>query len=72
MIFGNKSVWIHLLRGLLGIVALACAIHYANTNLWLTLILMPLALWMLKGCPICWLVGFFETVAMKLHKNNRE
>lgn len=72
MIFGNKSVWMHLLRGLLGFAALACAIHYANTNLWITLILMPLALWMLKGCPICWLVGFVETLAMKLHKNNVE
>ena len=25
--------------------------------------LMPLALWMFKGCPVCWTVGLFETAA---------
>jgi hypothetical protein len=68
MIFGNKSIALHLLRGVSGFAALAVALSYANEHLWVTILFMPLALWMLKGCPICWLVGFFESVAMKLHK----
>ena len=68
MIFGNKSIALHLLRGVCGFAALAVALNYANEHLWVAILFMPLALWMLKGCPICWLVGFFESVAMKLHK----
>ncbi|MES2935951.1 MAG: hypothetical protein V4805_20980 [Pseudomonadota bacterium] len=68
MVFGNKSLWLHLLRGMLGFGALAGALATANIMLWPTLFLMPFALWMLKGCPICWTVGLFETVAALIHK----
>jgi len=67
MIFGNKTLPLHLLRGVLGFGALAGSLATANTTIWPTLVLMPFALWMLKGCPICWTIGLFETVALRLH-----
>ena len=66
--FGNKTLPLHLLRGVLGFGALAGALATANTNLWPTLVLLPFALWMLKGCPICWTIGLIETVALYLHR----
>ncbi|CAN7335688.1 hypothetical protein [Bosea sp. LjRoot237] len=62
MSFGNASITIHLLRGLLGILALLLA---AWSYKWLglfSLLLLPVALWALKGCPLCWTVGLFETL----------
>jgi hypothetical protein len=68
MIFGNKTLALHLLRGGLGFGALSASLATANTTIWPTLVLMPFALWMLKGCPICWTIGLFETVALRLHR----
>ncbi len=68
MVFGNKTLLLHLLRGGLGFGALAGSLATANTTIWPTLVLMPFALWMLKGCPICWTIGLFETAALHLHR----
>lgn len=62
MSFGNASIAIHLLRGLLGILALLLA---AWSYKWLglfSLLFLPIALWALKGCPVCWTIGLFETL----------
>ncbi|HEY8025248.1 MAG TPA: hypothetical protein VIF60_11815 [Burkholderiaceae bacterium] len=69
MVFGNKTLPRHLMRGVLGFGALAASLATANTTIWPTLVLMPFALWMLKGCPICWTIGLFETVAQRLHRH---
>ena len=68
MIFGNKNLWLHLGRGCLGFGALAATLATANSTIWPTLLLMPFALWMLKGCPICWIIGLFETLAQAIHQ----
>lgn len=67
MTFGNRSLALHLLRGAIGFTALAASLTTVNQSWWPTLVLMPVALWMLKGYPVCWTVGLFETLANKLH-----
>ncbi len=68
MTFGNRSIRIHLARGLAGFAALAVALRTMNSSLWPALIFLGLALWMLRGCPVCWTVGLFETIVMKIHR----
>jgi hypothetical protein len=39
-----------------------------NTTLWPSLVLLPLSLYLLRGCPVCWTIGLFETIAMRFHQ----
>lgn len=66
MMFGNKNLWLHLLRGAAGFAALSISLATVNQLWWPSLVLMPLALWMFKGCPICWAVGLAESLAHKI------
>ena len=72
MIFGSRSVGIHLLRGALGGAALWLSLRTVDTNLVPSLLLMPVALWMFKGCPVCWTVGMFESAAAWVHRRNEQ
>lgn len=67
MTFGNKKLGMHLLRGAIGLGALWISLATVSKVWWPALLLMPLALWMLKGCPMCWTVGLFESLAWKIH-----
>ena len=64
MIFGNRSVVLHLARGVIGFGALAFMLTQSG---WWSVALLPVALLALKGCPVCWMIGLFETVAMRVH-----
>ena len=64
--FASKSLLEHLARGAVGIGALIAAITIAQTyhDWWATpasLGLGVVALVMVRGCPICWTIGLFET-----------
>jgi fatty acid desaturase len=61
MIFGNRTLGLHLLRGAAGLAALYLWLFGAFG--WPSPLLGGLAIWMLKGCPMCWTVGLFETLA---------
>jgi hypothetical protein len=63
MAFGSSSVTTHLLRGAGGLAVLALAMHAESISIWLALLLLPVALWLFRGCPVCWTVGLFETLA---------
>jgi hypothetical protein len=64
MIFGSSSFKAHLARGLAGIAALSAALYFAAL-IWPAIILMPFALWMFRGCPVCWTTGLFEMAALR-------
>jgi hypothetical protein len=36
--------------------------------MWPSLVLLPAALYFLKGCPMCWTVGLIETIARAVRK----
>ena len=63
--FGNKTVGVHLLRGILGFGALYLSFSTMNSTIWPSLILIPAAVYFLKGCPTCWTVGLIETIVMR-------
>lgn len=68
MIFGNRSLAMHLLRGAAGGSALWVSLSTVDKTWLPSLLLMPMALWMFKGCPMCWTVGLFESLAQLIHR----
>ena len=69
--FASKTLTEHLARGLLGLAAIGLALAFADTNL-VPLVLVPVALLALRGCPMCWLMGLGETLAAKLSGRSAE
>lgn len=63
--FGSKTLSEHLLRGCVGLSALVATPFLAVREPWLIWVLLPIAFLALRGCPSCWLVGIFETVARR-------
>lgn len=49
----------HLIRGLVGVAALALAFYGARTTL-AALLLVPVAIVAFRGCPTCWIVGLAD------------
>ncbi len=70
MVFGNRTIGLHLLRGILGVAALYAAFSTMNDTVWPSIILLPAAIFLLKGCPLCWTMGLIETIVMAVHKRN--
>lgn len=68
MTFGSRRLSVHLIRGVGGFVALGAALATMNTTLWPSLVLLPVSLYLLRGCPMCWTIGLFETLAMRFHQ----
>ena len=66
MAFGNRSLAIHIVRGVLGFGSLVLALKGYDVVGWPALLLMGVSIWALKGCPICWTIGLFETLAAKI------
>ncbi len=67
MVFGNRTLTRHLLRGVIGFSCVTVSLHTMNEMLWPSLMLLPIALYALRGCPICWTIGLVETIAMRVH-----
>lgn len=68
MVFGNESLKVHISKGLAGFTALGAALWTMNETLIPSIFLLPLSLYLLRGCPLCWTIGLFETIAMRYFK----
>jgi hypothetical protein len=66
MMFGNRSVVVHLLRGAVGFGAVWLSIATMHESPILSFALVTVALVALRGCPVCWTIGLFETIAVRL------
>ena len=64
--FASKSLFEHLLRGLLGAGLVALGIAFSSAHPWAALVAFPAALVALRGCPTCWTVGLIQVLAAKL------
>ncbi|MEI9429708.1 hypothetical protein [Mesorhizobium sp. Cs1299R1N3] len=71
MVFGNRTLIVHLAKGIGGFGALAIALETMNSTLLPSAVLLPLSLYLLRGCPVCWTIGLFETVATAFYRTNR-
>jgi hypothetical protein len=59
--FASRSLAAHLVRGGVGLGALAATALWAPHAAWLALPLLLLALVALRGCPMCWTIGLVQT-----------
>lgn len=64
--FASKTLLEHLVRGAIGLGALWLALHFASVSVFIPIVLVPISLFALKGCPMCWLLGLGETLLAKL------
>ncbi len=60
LMFASRSTRVHVVRGVLGLVALVAGIALANlSGWWLLLAVLTPVLW--RGCPTCWVMGLIAT-----------
>jgi hypothetical protein len=64
--FASKTLVEHLARGFVGLGALWLAWRLTDESLLFAVVLLPVALFALRGCPMCWLMGLGETLLAKL------
>jgi hypothetical protein len=68
MIFASRSISVHILRGVLGFAAVCGSLATLGTTIWPSVVLLPAALFLLKGCPMCWAAGLIETITISRRK----
>ncbi|MEV4560052.1 hypothetical protein AB0K51_24095 [Kitasatospora sp. NPDC049285] len=61
--FAGSTLPRHLLRGAVGFGSLAAAVLLLPAVGPLSLLLLPLGLFALRGCPMCWTLGLIETLS---------
>jgi len=54
----------------LGVAALYASLSITRGGFWPALILLAAAIYLLKGCPLCWTLGLIETIVMAIHRRN--
>jgi hypothetical protein len=59
----SRSTSVHLVRGAVGLIAAGLAIALLASVGPLSLALLPLTALAWRGCPTCWAVGLFGTLA---------
>lgn len=64
--FASRNLVEHLARGVVGVGAFVGATLLMESHPWIALSLIPVALVALRGCPMCWAVGLFETLSARL------
>ncbi|MFJ8232513.1 hypothetical protein ACIQ9E_21510 [Streptomyces sp. NPDC094448] len=61
--FASASLPRHLVRGVLGFGSLAASVLLLPVTGPAALLLAPVGLLVLRGCPMCWTVGLMQTVS---------
>lgn len=62
-IFASSSVVRHLVRGAIGFGLVGSALALAPTAGPAVLLLTPLGMVALRGCPTCWIAGLIQTIS---------
>lgn len=60
-IFASRGLAEHIVRGVVGLVALQQAVALSATQPLQSLVLAGTALLAFRGCPVCWTIGLVET-----------
>ncbi|MBF6296549.1 hypothetical protein IU459_03215 [Nocardia amamiensis] len=61
--FASASVPRHLLRGLAGFGAVIAAFALYPLVGFVSLLLVPVGMVVLRGCPTCWAIGLVQTIS---------
>lgn len=64
-LFASRSVREHYVRGAIGVPLLVAAFALIPSIGPLALLLAPLGVVVLRGCPTCWLLGLAQTRALQ-------
>jgi len=70
-VFASRGVTAHLLRGALAATLVAWAVVNLEAHPVLALAAGAVAVVAMRGCPMCWMVGLFETVAYAIRARSR-
>jgi hypothetical protein len=62
-VFASSSVPRHLMRGALGFGLIAVAFALVASHGPVALLLAPIGVVALRGCPTCWIVGLVQTIS---------
>jgi len=62
-VFASKSLAAHLTRGAIGFGTIGAAFALAAILSPIALLLAPLGMVALRGCPTCWVFGMIQTVS---------
>jgi hypothetical protein len=61
--FASKTVVAHMVRGLIAAALIVCALVLQSTEPVFAVAAGVAAVAAMKGCPLCWAVGLFETIS---------
>ena len=61
--FASRSIAGHLARGVIGIPTLIASVALMSHLGPFSLLLAPIGLVALRGCPTCWTIGLVETIS---------
>ena len=61
--FASASLPKHLVRGVVGFVALVGSVALIPVVGPVSLVLLPVGLIALRGCPMCWTIGLMQTIS---------
>ena len=63
--FCSRSVSVHLLRGAAALMLIAAAFWLSTIGLVWSFAATVGAVVLMRGCPMCWLIGLFETMKQR-------
>jgi len=58
----STSIRWHLLRGLAGLGCVGVAVYFGAAHPFAAIVAVVSALFLLRGCPMCWLLGLFDRI----------
>lgn len=65
--FASKSVVAHIFRGVIAAALIVWALDLQSTEPVFALAAGAAAVAAMRGCPLCWTLGLFETIRVRLH-----
>jgi len=68
VVFGNRTISLHILRGVLAAAAIYGSLATMSRTIWPSIILLPAAVYLMKGWPMCWTMGLMETIVTFVHR----
>jgi hypothetical protein len=70
-LFASASLTVHLVRGAIAALLLSLAVIGERSHPLAALAAGVAALVALRGCPVCWTIGLFETISAKIDARRR-
>lgn len=64
----SRSMTVHLLRGFGAVGLIALTVIYGEAHAWLWPPALIGAVLLMRGCPMCWLMGFAEAARAGRHR----